>query len=242
MRTKKMSMVVLSCIFAVGVINAEKTVKYRAESISCGGCAGKVKKAVNALDGVSASEVNLETKVVSITYDEAKVKPEQIREAINEAKPPVSDYDPNEVIARKATFIAQQIGCGGCASKVKKNISAEAGVISVEADPATKIVNIEYDANKVSSGEFKDSFKKFNYTVSRYSTSEKISYARFNVEEIGGKSAELEQSLKDLKGVFDFTINDKTNTVAIAYNNTLLTEEALAENIKNTNLKLVASK
>ncbi|MDR3339021.1 MAG: cation transporter, partial [Candidatus Symbiothrix sp.] len=198
--------------------------------------------AVTAVDGVSDFEVNLETKVVSITFDDQKVNPEQLKDAIVAVKHTAEDYDANDVIERTVSFKAEQIHCGGCVSKVQKNLSAESGIISVEADAATKQVKVQYDANKVSSSEFKNYFKKFDYTVTRYWESEKVKYARFTGEQIGDKLAELEKSLKDLKGVLDFTINEKTNTVAVAYNQTVLAEDVLAENIKKNDLNLVASK
>jgi copper chaperone CopZ len=143
---------------------------------------------------------------------------------------------------RNATYIAQQIGCGGCVAKVKKNLSAEPGILNVEADVKTKVVKVEYDVNKVSSKEFKSFFQKFDYTVTQYWESDKVAYARFKVENIGDKLAELEQSFKDLKDVYDFTINQKTNTVAVAFNKETLSEETLADNIKKNNLNLLVNK
>jgi len=239
---KKLSIMFLSIIVAsASAFAGDKTVKYVANSIHCGGCAGKVKSAVTAIDGVSGAEVNLESKVVSITYDDAKVKPEQIAEAIVAAKHTAEPYDPTAVIERETTFFAKQINCGGCAGKVKKNLSAEEGIISVEADPATKIVTVKYDANKTTSKAFKDYFQKFDYTVTRYYDSEIVAYTRFTLADIGDKYAALEKSLKETKGVVDFTINEKTNTVAVAYRNDQLTEENVADLVvKNNNLALAS--
>jgi copper ion binding protein len=241
MRSKKLLIVVL---FALGItfIQAnDKVVKFRAESMHCGGCAGKIKKAVTAVDGVSNFEVNLETKVVGITYDDQKVSPEQLKEAIVAVKHTAETYNDGDPIVRKVSFKANDIHCGGCANKVKKNLSAEAGILNVSANPETKEVQVEYDAAKVSSQEFKNYFKKFDYTVTRSWESEKVRYASFKVEQIGDRANILENSLKDLKGVLDFTVNEKTNAVAVAYNKEVLTEESLAENIRKNNVNLVAS-
>jgi copper ion binding protein len=240
---KKLSIMSLLAVLVIGTASAgDKTVQYVANSIHCGGCAGKIKKAVGALDGVSGSEVNLESKVVTINYDDAKVSPEKIKEAIVAAKHTAEDYDPNVPLVKNATYIAQQIGCGGCVAKVKKNLSAEPGILNVEADVQTKIVKVEYDVNKVSSEEFKSFFQKFDYTVTQYWESDKVAYARFKVENIGNKLTSLEQSFKDLKGVYDFTINPKTNTVAVAFNKEAVSEEALAGNIRKNDLNLLANK
>jgi copper chaperone CopZ len=124
---------------------------------------------------------------------------------------------------------------------VKKNLSAETGILNVSADPDTKEVVVEYDAAKVSSQEFKGYFKKFDYTVTRSWESEKVRYASFKIEQIGDRASTLENSLNELRGVLDFTVNEKTNAVAVAYNKEVLTEENLVENIKKNNLNLTAS-
>jgi copper ion binding protein len=229
-------------IFGLGsVFAADKVVKFRAESMSCGGCANKIKTAVSAVDGVSGFDVNLETKVVSITYDEQKVKPEQLKEAIVAVKHTAESYDPNEVIARTVSYRADQMHCGGCANKVKKNIGAEAGVISVTADPATKEVKVEYDAQKVTASEIKKDFEKFDYTVTKFWTSDKVKYVAFQVENLGDKATALEKKLGDSKDIYDFAVNSKTGRVAIAYNAKSATEEGLAQILKDDNFKLVAN-
>lgn len=235
MKTKKLSIFILLLVFAgVSIAYAsDKTVKFRTENMHCGGCAGKIKKAVTALEGVSDVNANLESRVVTIAYDDQKVNPEQLKTAIVTAKFNAEDYDPNEVISRKVSFKADQIGCGGCVAKVKKNIGAEAGVLSVDVDLPTKEVKIEYDANKVSAKEIKQDFQKFNYTVVRYWANEKVKYASFNIDPLDeNKAAEVESNLAKEKGILDVTVNGKTKAVAIAYNADTFTEEALAENVK----------
>jgi copper ion binding protein len=233
-------------LIAIASSNAgagNKEVKFRVDNMTCGGCSGKIKKTVSAIDGVSGVEANLEPRVVTISYDDAKVTPAQLKEAITAIKYSPVDYNPNEVIARKVSFKAAQIGCGGCAAKVKKNIGAEAGVISVDVDLPTKEVKIEYDANKISSKDLKQDFRKFDYTVVRYFASEKVKYASFKVEQLNESEAiEAEKNLAQEKGVIDVSVNEKTKAIVFAYNATVITEEALAENIKKYNLNLVAAK
>jgi len=239
---KKLSLMVMSLSLIFSAYAEDKTVKFVANSMHCGGCANKVKTAVKALDGVKDAECDLESKVVSITYDDAQATPAQIKEAIATAKGPAEDYNPEAVIAREVQYYAKQINCGGCAAKVKKNLGAEAGIISVEADPETKIVTVNYDANKVSQKEFKDFFGKFDYTVTRYYDSDKVKYTRYAVASIGAKAEDVKKSLKELKGVLDYSINAKTNTVAIAYNASVVNEDALAQAVvKDNNLTLASN-
>ncbi|MDR2692176.1 MAG: heavy-metal-associated domain-containing protein [Dysgonamonadaceae bacterium] len=226
-------------IASSSVYSSDNSVTFRVENMTCGGCSGKIKKTVTAIDGVSRFEANLEKRVVTITYDDRKVNSGQLKEAIVAIRYNATDYDPDEVIARKISFKADQIGCGGCAAKVKKNIGAEAGIISVEVDLPTKEVKVEYDANKIASKEIQKDFQKFNYTVVRYWTSEKVKYAILKVEQINDP-AEVENNLATEKGILDVSVNEKTKDVAIAYNATIITEDNLADSIEKYNLNLVA--
>lgn len=64
-------------------------------------------------------------------------------------------------------FKADQMHCGGCAGKVKKLLTAVDGVNGVEVDLETKIVAVDYDANKTNADKLQAEFSKINYTVER---------------------------------------------------------------------------
>ena len=54
-------------------------VKFKASQMSCGGCANKVKKLLTAVDGVNGVDVDLDTKVVSVSYDAAKTDADKLQ-------------------------------------------------------------------------------------------------------------------------------------------------------------------
>lgn len=244
MKTKNLS-IILFLLFSfsvgIGTINAAtQVVKFRVENMTCGGCSGKIKKAILNSDGVADFSANLEARIVTITYDDQKVKSEDLKTAIQALKYNAVDYDPNEVISRSVSFKANQIGCGGCVAKVKNNIGVEAGVIAVDVDHPSKVVKIDYDANKTTAAELKADFQKFGYTVSRYYPRETIKYVSFKVENVGNQT-DLESNLVKQKGVLDVTINPKSNAIAISYNASAIDEVALGESLKNNHLNLVVT-
>ena len=55
--------------------------KFKATQMRCGGCANKVKRLLTGVEGVSNVEVDLPTKVVTVSYDKAKTSPEKMVEA-----------------------------------------------------------------------------------------------------------------------------------------------------------------
>jgi len=242
MKRKQIFIICLLLTFFTGSVCAkDNVVKLRVENMTCGGCSGKINKTVSAIDGVSSFEANLDARVVTIAYDDQKASPAKLKEAIQAIKYNAQDYDPNEVITRTVSFKANQIGCGGCVAKVKKNIGAEAGVLSVEGDATTKEVKVQYDANKVTAAEIKQDFQKFKYTVTRYWTSEKVNYASFKLEELNN-AEEVAKTLAAAKGIYDYSVNPETKTIAVAYDNTVFADNALlSENLKKQNLKLIAA-
>ncbi|MFS0615808.1 copper chaperone CopZ [Lederbergia ruris] len=60
----------------------EKTLNV--QGMTCGHCKMSVESALKKLDGVSAAEVHLETGKVDVTFDEAKVNVDAMKEAIEE--------------------------------------------------------------------------------------------------------------------------------------------------------------
>ncbi|SDM82021.1 copper chaperone CopZ [Sediminibacillus halophilus] len=60
----------------------EKTLNV--QGMSCGHCKTAVEGALKNLDGVSTAEVNLEAGKVDVTYDDAKVSFDDMKEAVEE--------------------------------------------------------------------------------------------------------------------------------------------------------------
>ncbi|HWR24992.1 MAG TPA: copper ion binding protein [Methanosarcina sp.] len=55
------------------------------EGMSCGHCQMRVKKAVEAVEGVKKADVSLQDKQVVFEYDEGKANLEKVKAAIKEA-------------------------------------------------------------------------------------------------------------------------------------------------------------
>lgn len=55
------------------------------QGMSCGGCAGKVKRALQALDGVGEVDVVLASGAVTVEYDEhSQANPETFRRTVED--------------------------------------------------------------------------------------------------------------------------------------------------------------
>ncbi len=61
----------------------QETIKV--EGMSCGHCVMRVKKAVEAIEGVLKADVNLENKQVAVEYEEGRASLDKVKDAIREA-------------------------------------------------------------------------------------------------------------------------------------------------------------
>ena len=69
---------------------------FTAPTISCGGCARNVKAALGRQPGVTGVDVEVPTKRVTVSYDDALTSPDAIGEALAEAGYPVVLPQPAE--------------------------------------------------------------------------------------------------------------------------------------------------
>jgi copper chaperone CopZ len=67
-----------------------KVTTISAPDIVCGGCANAIKKAIGTLPGVAEVEVNIDTKKVTVTHDEAVTPPHTVTMAMERAGFPAS--------------------------------------------------------------------------------------------------------------------------------------------------------
>jgi copper chaperone len=62
-----------------------QTVTLGISGMTCGGCVSSVSKVLKALDGVAKADVSLDKRCAVVNYDAAKVSPDQLKRAIQEA-------------------------------------------------------------------------------------------------------------------------------------------------------------
>jgi copper chaperone len=72
----------------MGILNMTQEI-IKVEGMSCMHCQLRVKKAVEAVEGIQRADVNLQTKQVTVDYEEGKANLEKVKDAIRE-----SGYEP----------------------------------------------------------------------------------------------------------------------------------------------------
>lgn len=62
-----------------------KTVKIKCEEMSCSACKRSITNSINKLKGIEKLDINLETKIITVSYNDAKTDEISILNAVIEA-------------------------------------------------------------------------------------------------------------------------------------------------------------
>ena len=81
MKTKVVSLVVMFVLGTFTVFAGEKTEKFKVSG-NCGMCETRIEKAASSVGGVSKADWNKETKVLEVTFDDAKTSTDKIEMAV----------------------------------------------------------------------------------------------------------------------------------------------------------------
>ncbi|MBP6797850.1 MAG: heavy-metal-associated domain-containing protein [Luteimonas sp.] len=60
-------------------------IELKVDGMKCGGCSGRLKRVLEATDGVKSTEIVLETKQVTVDYDDANIGVDAIKSVIEDA-------------------------------------------------------------------------------------------------------------------------------------------------------------
>ncbi len=69
---------ILGLMLAGTALAADQTTKFKVTGMYCDACQTKIQQALNKTDGVKSAKVDLNSGSATVTFDDAKVKPEQI--------------------------------------------------------------------------------------------------------------------------------------------------------------------
>jgi copper chaperone CopZ len=76
--TKLLSSLLLALLLAGTSLAADTTANFTVTGMYCDACQVKIQHALSKTDGVKTAQVDLQSGSATVTYDEGKVKPDQI--------------------------------------------------------------------------------------------------------------------------------------------------------------------
>ncbi|NIY74150.1 heavy metal translocating P-type ATPase [Thalassospira sp. HF15] len=109
-------------------------VSFQIEGMSCANCAGRVEKALGALDGVSEASVNFALNSANVHFDRSKTDTAKIAQAVNDA-----GYS---VVENQLSFDVDGMSCANCALRVEKALAALPGVLTASVNFALERADV----------------------------------------------------------------------------------------------------
>jgi len=115
---------------------ASKQIEIGVDGMTCASCSARVERALNKLPGVVQASVNLATERAQVSYDDGKVNPAQITDAISEVgyTPVVADYE----------IGVGGMTCASCSSRVERALKRLPGVLDANVNLATERATVHY--------------------------------------------------------------------------------------------------
>lgn len=155
----------------------EKEVAISVKGMHCATCTAAVKDAIDSLEGVSRSSINLATEKAVVRFDPGKVSLADIEGSVTAA-----GY---EVAKNRMVLTVSGMHCATCASAVKDALEAVPGVVSANVSFALGRASIEYEPT----------------TLDRAAVIRAIEKAGYRVLEIEGVMAEKLARAEELRDV-----------------------------------------
>lgn len=64
---------------------SEKTITIKCKEMSCEGCKKEITRSIKTIEGIINIDINLDTHLIKVSFDETKTSPKKIIEAIADA-------------------------------------------------------------------------------------------------------------------------------------------------------------
>ncbi|WP_243367742.1 heavy metal translocating P-type ATPase [Microvirga solisilvae] len=106
------------------------------QGMSCASCVGRVEKAIKAVEGVTAANVNLATERAHVSFAPDKADPHAVVEAIRAA-----GYEP---AGSHVDLKIDGMTCASCVARVEKALKRVPGVVEAHVNLATERASVQY--------------------------------------------------------------------------------------------------
>ena len=123
----------------------------RITGMSCAVCAGSIEKLLSGTDGVKNISVNLTTEKGVISFDDQKLKLDEIYDKIESiGYGVVREIDDPDT---EVTLNIEGMSCANCAATIERGLNENSGVISANVNLSTEKATIHYNPNAVKASE-----------------------------------------------------------------------------------------
>ena len=213
-------------------------VEFPVIGMNCGGCAKKVKRHLEALDGVVSAHVSHETAEAVVEYDPGKTDVDALKAVVT-----ALDYKVEVPAFETVEFDVYGMSCGGCSGKVAKALAAVDGVIKADISHESDKAALEFDPSKTSIEALKAVVVETGYALEpkaeeaapevpeiKFSESLKIDITGMTCSSCSGR---VETALNAAPGVSEATVNLAIENATIRFDATITSAAALVKVVED---------
>jgi len=133
--------------------------RYRIRGMSCANCASILEKGVAKLEGISAVSVNLATEQMQVSYSEADLSAEAIRQRVAElGYEAIADDQQGHLVC-----LIDGMHCANCVQTVEKIVQRLSGVTQASVNLTDNRATIDYDPGRITDEAIFDALAAAGY-------------------------------------------------------------------------------
>lgn len=239
--------------------------KYKLTGVGCIKCVNKIEKNLSEMKGIENIKVNLEIKVMDITYDENSINFGEIENKLNELGYGIDreenisnqeneeknieevkiceiDTDDKEKISEEKTekkqFKLSGVVCQACVRRIETKLGKMEGIKSAVVNLATEELTAEYDLNKITVDDIENKVKDIGYGIEEKNDFSEI---QLNIEGISCQACvrRIETKIGKLDGVQTAEVNIATNRGKFIYDSKIIKASEIIKNIDELGYKAI---
>lgn len=133
------------------------------EGMHCASCVARIEEKLKSLEGIITANVNLATKSALIEYDETKISPSKMKEAVDSI-----GYVFKIVKSKSVVVKIGGLHCASCVSRLESALKSSDGILDANVNLATNKAFITFNSDILSEPKIKDLIIKAGYQPLEY--------------------------------------------------------------------------
>lgn len=220
--------------------------KYKLTGVGCMKCVAKIEKNISELKGTEKVKVDVNTKIMDISFDEEKISFDEIKNkleelgygverevsaseeiscetnmeenkcSVKEEQKDISEEKTDIENIEKKQFKLSGVTCQACVRRIETKVGKMKGVKSAVVNLATEELTVLYDYEQLNKNDIENEVKSIGYGID-----EKIEASELlvNIEGISCQAcvANIERKVKKLDGIISAEVNLATNRGRFLY-------------------------
>ncbi len=220
--------------------------KYKLTGVGCMKCVTKIEKNISELKGTENVKVDVNTKIMDISFDEEKISFDEIKNkleelgygverevsaseeiscetnveenkcSVKEEAKDISEEKTDIENIEKKQFKLSGVTCQACVRRIETKVGKMKGVKSAVVNLATEELTVLYDYEQLNKNDIENEVKSIGYGID-----EKIEASELlvNIEGISCQAcvANIERKVKKLDGIISAEVNLATNRGRFLY-------------------------